>query len=176
MARLPRATGGAGQADILVTPFFHAAQYTVRMNSIECDLPVRPAPAPVLLWTTPATVQCGFPSPAEDLQREPLDIARLLVRQPDATYFVRVRGPSMRDAGIDEGDYVVVDRAAIPRHGSIVLAVVDGEFTIKRLFRRAGRVRLCAANPAYPDIDIKDAQELTIWGVVTWTLRQHASP
>lgn len=125
------------------------------------------------LWSTPATVQCGFPSPAEDHQQERLDVSTLLVRQPDATFFMRVRGPSMRDAGIDDGDFVVVDRSVSPKHGHIVLAVVDGEFTIKRLFSKAGRVKLCAANPTFTDIEIRDEQDLYVWGVVTWTLKNH---
>ena len=95
---------------------------------------------PVHVWTTPATVQCGFPSPAEDHAQKRLDLNELLINQPDATFFMRVRGPSMRDAGIDDGDYVVIDRSIEAKHGQVVLAVVDGEFTIKRLFKRAGRV------------------------------------
>ncbi|HRO20798.1 LexA family protein [Alcaligenes phenolicus] len=133
-----------------------------------------PAPLsqlPVHVWTTPSTVQCGFPSPAEDHAQKRLDLNELLINQPDATFFMRVRGPSMRDAGIDDGDYVVIDRSIEAKHGQVVLAVVDGEFTIKRLFRRAGRVKLQAANPTFSDIEFRDGQELTIWGVVTWTLK-----
>lgn len=133
-----------------------------------------PAPLsqlPVHVWATPSTVQCGFPSPAEDHAQKRLDLNELLVNQPDATFFMRVRGPSMRDAGIDDGDYVVIDRSIEAKHGQVVLAVVDGEFTIKRLFRRAGRVKLQAANPTFSDIEFRDGQELTIWGVVTWTLK-----
>lgn len=133
-----------------------------------------PAPLsqlPVQVWTTPSTVQCGFPSPAEDHAQKRLDLNELLINQPDATFFMRVRGPSMRDAGIDDGDYVVIDRSIEAKHGQVVLAVVDGEFTIKRLFRRAGRVKLQAANPTFSDIEFRDGQELTIWGVVTWTLK-----
>lgn len=139
---------------------------------MEQPIPISPAPAD--LWSIPVTVQCGFPSPADDHQHQRLDVSKLLVQQPDATFFMRVRGPSMRDAGIDEGDYVVVDRSITPKHGHIVLAVIDGEFTVKQLFKRAGRVKLCAANPTFADIEIKEAQELTVWGVVTWTLKNHA--
>ena len=133
--------------------------------------PVPLSQLPVHVWTTPSTVQCGFPSPAEDHAQKRLDLNELLINQPDATFFMRVRGPSMRDAGIDDGDYVVIDRSIEAKHGQVVLAVVDGEFTIKRLFRRAGRVKLQAANPTFSDIEFRDGQELTIWGVVTWTLK-----
>lgn len=126
--------------------------------------PVPLSQLPVHAWTTPSTVQCGFPSPAEDHAQKRLDLNELLINQPDATFF-------MRDAGIDDGDYVVIDRSIEAKHGQIVLAVVDGEFTIKRLFRRAGRVKLQAANPTFSDIEFRDGQELTIWGVVIWTLK-----
>ncbi len=135
------------------------------------NAPVPLSQLPVHVWTTPSTVQCGFPSPAEDHAQKRLDLNELLINQPDATFFMRVRGPSMRDAGIDDGDYVVIDRSIEAKHGQVVLAVVDGEFTIKRLFRRAGRVKLQAANPTFSDIEFRDGQELTIWGVVTWTLK-----
>ncbi|MCK9510747.1 MAG: translesion error-prone DNA polymerase V autoproteolytic subunit [Pigmentiphaga sp.] len=137
------------------------------------DQPVPLSQAPAELLVSLSTVQCGFPSPAEDHQAERLDVSRLLVRNAEATFFCRVRGPSMRDAGIDDGDYVIVDRSVQAQHGLIVLAVIDGEFTIKRLFKRAGRVKLCAANPTFSDIEIRDAQELVVWGVVTWTLKKH---
>lgn len=136
-------------------------------------------PTPLLLSSrlvqfSAGTLQCGFPSPAEDHVEQPLDLSTLLVRQPDATFFMRVRGPSMRDAGIDDGDLVVIDRSVQPRHGHIVVAVVDGEFTIKRLHKKKQVVRLEAANPTFSHIELKDGQELTVWGVVTWTLRNHS--
>ncbi len=86
---------------------------------------------------------------------------------------MRVRGPSMRDAGIEDGDYVIVDRSLEARHGDIVVAVVDSEFTVKTLHRKRGLVRLMAANPTFPNIELRDGQELVIWGVVTWTLKQN---
>lgn len=128
---------------------------------------------PSSVWMSAATVQCGFPSPAEDHAQERLDLNQLLIHQADATFFMRVRGPSMRDAGIDDGDYVVVDRSLTPKHGAIIVAVVDGEFTIKRLYQSKGIVRLHAANPTFPSIELKPDQELIVWGVVTWTLRRH---
>ncbi len=125
------------------------------------------------LWHLTATVQCGFPSPAEDFQQERLNLLDLVVRQADATFFMRVRGASMRDAGIDDGDYVVVDRSVQAQHGHIVLAVLDGEFTIKRLYQRGGRTILQAANSTFPNLELKNDQELRVWGVVTWTLKHH---
>lgn len=126
---------------------------------------------PLALWSPQEAVQCGFPSPAQAEQHKRLDLNDLLVHQPDATYVVRVRGASMRDVGIDDGDHVVVDRSLPPKHGRIVLAVVDGEYTIKRLYQQAGQIKLQAANPQFSDLMFKEGQELVVWGVVTWVLK-----
>ena len=134
-------------------------------------LPVESSPAPC--WFTAATAQCGFPSPADDHTQKRIDLNDILIHQPDATFYMRVRGESMKDAGISDGDHVIVDRSLEARHGDIVMAVIDNEFTIKTLFKKHGMIRLAAANPAFPDIVLRDAQELVIWGVVTWTLKQN---
>lgn len=126
---------------------------------------------PVLLGALDASIQCGFPSPAQAQQHKRLDLNDLLIHQPEASYVVRVRGPSMRDAGIEEGDHVVVDRSLSPKHGRIVLAVVDGDYTIKRLYQQAGEIKLQAANPQFADLVFKEGQELVVWGVVTWVLK-----
>lgn len=137
------------------------------------DYPLRISPFPVPFWFIEATTQCGFPSPAEDHTQKRIDLNDVLIHQPDATFYMRVRGESMRDAGISDGDHVIVDRSLEPRHGDIVMAVVDNEFTIKTLYKRRGTVRLVAANPTFPDIVLRDGQELIIWGVVTWTLKNN---
>ncbi|NHC62167.1 LexA family protein [Paenalcaligenes suwonensis] len=120
---------------------------------------------------TDATVQCGFPLPAQATMHKRLDLNDLLVKHPGTTYCVPVRGESMRDAGINDGDTVLVDTSLIAKHGYIVLAVVDGDYTVKRLYNQNGIIKLEAANPDFPDIEFKDGQELTVWGVVTWTLK-----
>lgn len=149
---------------------------TVKTNeNTPVPWPITPSEMPASVWVGSATIQCGFPSPAEDHAQERLDITQLLIHQPDATFFMRVRGPSMRDIGIEEGDYVVVDRSLTAKHGSIIVAVVDGEFTIKRLYRKKDTVRLLAANPTFPNIELSPGQELIVWGVVTWTLKRHTS-
>lgn len=112
------------------------------------------------------SVRAGFPSPADDFMVERLDIMQLLVKHPQATFFWRVRGDSMRDAGIDDGSIIVVDRAIRPRDGFIVVALVDGECTVKYLYQRGGRIKLRAANPTYPDIIPRDSQTIEVWGVV----------
>lgn len=110
------------------------------------------------------TVRAGFPSPAEDHADASLDIAAHLVRHQAATFFVHARGDSMKGAGILDGDLLVVDRALEPRDGSIVIACVAGEFTVKRYRRNAAGAWLEAANPSYPRIEV--AEDDAIWGVV----------
>ena len=136
-----------------------------------------PLPLPVgsALWVQalPAKVAAGFPSPAEDHQVQRVDLMAQLIRHPQATFLLRVRGDSMRDAGILDGSVVLVDRAITPRSGHIVIAIVDGEFVCKTLSTRAGRMRLKAANPTYPDIVPKEGQTLDVWGVVVATIHQH---
>ncbi|NBT69192.1 MAG: peptidase [Betaproteobacteria bacterium] len=95
-----------------------------------------------------------------------------LIRHPQATFLLRVRGDSMRGVGIFDGDVVLVDRAIRPRSGHVVIAVVDGEFVCKTLAIRADRVRLKAANPTFADIVPKEGQTLEIWGVVTAAIKQ----
>jgi DNA polymerase V len=137
-----------------------------------------PSPQPLSLtslWIqiVQTSVQAGFASPAEDHQVERIDLMRQLVKHPQATFFIRISGDSMRDAGILDGSVVLVDRAIKPAHGQIVLAVIDGDFTCKRLHMRAGRMKLRAENPTYPDIIPKDGQTVEVWGVVVATIHQH---
>lgn len=117
-------------------------------------------------------VCAGFPSPAEDFAVKRIDLTEVLITHPQATFLLRVSGESMRDAGIFDGDMLVVNRAIKPRHGHIVVAVVDGEFTVKYLHQRAGRTKLRAANVTFPDICPKDGQTLEVWGVVTCSIKR----
>jgi len=112
-------------------------------------------------------VSAGFPSPAADYADKRLDINEYLVRNPVSTFFFTVEGDSMQGAEIFDGDILVVDKSIRPRHGQIVVAFVDGERLVKRLYQRGGRVALLAENPSYPPLDIQDGMELLIWGVVT---------
>ena len=123
---------------------------------------------PRLALTLFASPVCaGFPSPADDYVAATLDLNEHLIAHKEATFFLRATGHSMIGAGIHDGDLLVVDRSVTPRHGAVVIAVVDGEFTVKRLDKRAGRIRLLAENPEYAPIEFADGQELQVWGVVT---------
>ncbi|TFD53985.1 translesion error-prone DNA polymerase V autoproteolytic subunit [Cryobacterium frigoriphilum] len=125
----------------------------------------------------PEAVHAGFPSPAGGYYTGPVDLNRHLIQDPTATFIVRVSGDSMTGAGIFDGDEVIVDRSLDARDGSVVIAVVDSELTIKRLRINhnasvPGSIRLVPENPAYPDIVLGEMSELTIWGVVTRCLHR----
>ena len=126
------------------------------------------------------SVVAGFPSPAEQYQETPLDLNELLVKRPAATFFVKVQGESMIGEGIHDGDLLVVDRSLRPASGDVIIACVDGDFTVKTLRMGNGErgmgngreVRLIAANPNYPDIVLKPGQELDYFGKVTACIHQ----
>ncbi len=116
-------------------------------------------------------VPCGFPSPADDYLDRALDFNELLIQNPAATFAVRVEGESMTGAGIYPGDIAIVDRSLTPANGSIVVALIEGEFTIKRYCRVDGGIVLLAENPLYPNIEISEETGLEIWGVIKNTIR-----
>ncbi len=118
---------------------------------------------PVFLGRLPA----GFPSPADDYIEGKLDLNRHLVKHPAATFFVRVSGDSMLEAGIHTGDILVVDRSLEAVDGNVIVAALDGELTVKRLSTRGKNIRLLPANKHYQPIDITEQQSFEIWGVVT---------
>ena len=117
-------------------------------------------------------VQAGFPSPGEELEGSPLDTNQLLVKNPAATFFMRVSGNSMQDGGIYDGDIVVVDKSLEPKNGDIVVAILNDAYTLKRLSLKGRPApRLMPDNPAYTPIDVAAGDELRIWGVVTFVMR-----
>ena len=117
-------------------------------------------------------ISAGFPSPADDYIDRSLDLNELLIKNPAATFFVRVAGESMTGVGIHDGDILVVDRAVEPASGKIVVAAVNGELTVKRLLRNRGSCRLVAENPAYPQMEISAESQFEVWGVVTSVIHQ----
>ena len=134
--------------------------------------PVLLSSAPLLARLLVSRVCAGFPSPAEDLGAQRIDLTQVLVTHPQATFMLRAQGHSMMEAGIFDNDILVVNRAIAPRHRHIVVAVVDGDFTVKRLYQLGGRIKLQAANPTFPDIVPRDGQLLEVWGVVTASIKQ----
>ena len=112
-------------------------------------------------------ISAGFPSPADDYVEDNLDLNQLLIHNKAATFFLRVKGDSMINAGIHDGDIIVVDRSITPTDGAVVVAVVDSELTVKRLKFDRDIPELHAENPKYAPIRFKKGQEMMIWGVVT---------
>jgi len=119
-----------------------------------------------------STVRAGFPSPADDYVEGSLDLNEHLIAHKEATFFIRVKGRSMVEVGINSGDLLVVDRSLDPVNGDIVVAALDGEFTVKRLDLQSGQVRLLPANSLFRPIELSEGQELTIWGVVTSVIHE----
>lgn len=117
-------------------------------------------------------VAAGFPSPADDFIEGQLDLNEYLIRRPLATFYLRVSGESMTGIGIYPGDLLIVDRAEEACHGCVVVAAVDNQLTVKRLYRKGKCIRLQAANPAYEDIELENGSELIVWGVVRAAVHQ----
>jgi DNA polymerase V len=136
---------------------------TTKVETIYTPDPSTSCDRPVFLERVPA----GFPSPAGDYMEGRLDLNQHLIKHPAATFFMRVTGDSMIEAGIHSGDLLIVDRSLEPMDGNVVVAALDGELTVKRLQQRNGNVRLLPANPDYSPLEIHDQQTFEIWGVVT---------
>lgn len=119
-----------------------------------------------------ALLPAGFPSQAEDYVEQQLDLNELIVSSPSSTFFVRVEGDSMKGAYIASGDLLVVDRSIAAKNGDIIVALLQGEFTVKRLEWSQNKVRLLAENPKYPPIDVREESEFQVWGVVTYVIHR----
>jgi DNA polymerase V len=140
--------------------------------------------APCLIVQSPAShrmrlmshrLSAGFPSPAADYAEDGLDLNDYLVRNKPASFMFTVKGDSMMNAGIVEGDKVIVDRSINAKSKDIVVAVVNGEYTIKRLYKTAAKVELRPENPAYQPIVFQEGSELEIWGVVVGVVRRYGN-
>lgn len=118
------------------------------------------------------TIAAGFPSPAEDLVELSLDLNKLMIQHPAATFFVKVEGRSMIEAGIQSGDILVVDRAIEAVEGKIVVAVINGEFTVKRLVKKEGRCFLVPENSKFSPVEITSEMDFKVWGVVTYVIHK----
>ena len=121
-----------------------------------------------------AAVVAGFPSPADDYMHETLDFNRDFIKHPEASFYGEVNGNSMKDAGIFDGDKVIIDRAVEPHHGSIVLAWWNGDFTMKFLdltHKKDGYIELKPANDDFPVFKVEDVDQFRVWGVVVHLIR-----
>jgi len=119
------------------------------------------------------SVSAGFPSPADDNTEENIDFYEHLISNPFSTFFLRVKGDSMINAGIKDKDLIIVDKSLIAKPGNIVIAMIDGEFTIKRLSIKNDELYLKAENHNYPDFSFKDHIDVQIWGVVIYSIHSY---
>ncbi len=117
-----------------------------------------------------SSVSAGFPSPADDYVEDNIDLNEYLIKNPFSTFFLRVKGDSMVDSGIQNDDLIVVDKSLTPKLGSIVIAMIDGEFTVKRLARKNDELYLKSENHDYPDLSFKNHYDIQIWGVVIYSI------
>ncbi len=115
-------------------------------------------------------IVAGFPSPAEDYVDVGIDLNEHLIQHPASTFFLRVKGNSMTNAGIQDGDLLIVDRSLTPQPGCIVVAALDGDFTLKRLVHNKGVLYLEAENPNYQPIDLRHYDDIHIWGVAIYSI------
>ena len=129
---------------------------------------MRQPPPPLVAWH----ISCGFPSPADDYRESELDSNELVIAHPEATFYVRVSGDSIEGAEICEGDVLVVDRALDARENAIIVALVNGEFTIKRLFTIGNTLFLMPENPLYDPLPITEEMEFRVWGIATYVIHK----
>lgn len=117
-------------------------------------------------------VHAGFPSPAEDHIEGRLDLNKLAVTHPDATFFARVEGDSMKDDCIEDGGLLVIDKSLKPEDGNVVVSYLDGEFTLKRIQIKKGKIYLVPANEKYKVLEVSDDTDFRVWGVVRYVLKK----
>lgn len=117
-------------------------------------------------------ISCGFPSPAEDFKQQRISLDRELIKNKEATFFARVSGQSMIDAGLDDNDLLVIDRSIAPEHNKIAVCFIDGEFTVKRLQIEKGVVWLKPENENYKPIEVTPENNFMIWGIVTNVIKR----
>ena len=119
-----------------------------------------------------AGISAGFPSPAGDFKQERISLDKELIKNKEATFFARVSGESMINAGLEDGDLIVIDRSLEPTNNKIAVCFIDGEFTVKRLQVKKNKIWLKPENTNYKAIEVKEDNELRIWGIVTNVIKK----
>jgi len=123
-------------------------------------------------WLAEEGISAGFPSPADDFKETRISLDRELVKNKEATFYARVSGDSMIGAGLDDGDLLIIDRSLNPENGKIAVCLVDGEFTVKRIKKEKKKLYLIPENKKYKPIELKEENELIIWGVVEYVIKK----
>ena len=117
-------------------------------------------------------ISAGFPSPADDYLEAVLDLNELLIKNPSATFYGTAQGDSMRGAGVESGDLLVIDKAVPYRHNALAVCYLDGEFTLKRLQKEGEDLYLMPANPDYPPLKLREGNDFAVWGIVTYIIKK----
>ena len=123
-------------------------------------------------WLIEQGISAGFPSPADDFKEIRISLDRELVKNKESTFYERVSGDSMIEAGLDDGDLIVIDRSLDPENGKIAVCFIDGEFTVKRINKERGKIYLQPENKKYKAIELKENNELIIWGIVEYVIKK----
>ena len=123
-------------------------------------------------WLVGQGVSAGFPSPADDFKEVRISLDKELVKNKDATFYARVSGDSMIEAGLDDGDLIVIDRSLDPENGKIAVCFIDGDFTVKRIKKEKNKLYLIPENKRYKTIEINEGDELIIWGIVEYVIKK----
>ncbi len=119
-----------------------------------------------------SSISAGFPSPADDYIELSIDLNKELITHPSSTFFGRVKGYSMKDAGIEEGDILVIDKSLSPKSGSVAVCFIDGEFTVKRLKNIKNNLYLIPENPEFKPLKITNDNNFQVWGIVTYVIKK----
>ena len=123
-------------------------------------------------WLVEQGISAGFPSPADDFKEVRISLDKELVKNQESTFYARVSGDSMLGAGIDDGDLLVIDKSLSPENGKIAVCFIDGDFTVKRIVKEKDKLYLKAENKKYKSIEIKEGNELIIWGIVEYVIKK----
>ena len=123
-------------------------------------------------WLAEEGISAGFPSPADDFKEIRISLDKELVKNKEATFYARVDGDSMIGAGLEDGDLLVIDRSLNPENGKIAVCLIDGEFTVKRIKKEKNKLYLMPENKKYEPIELKEENELIIWGVVEYVIKK----
>ncbi len=123
-------------------------------------------------WLIEQGISAGFPSPADDFKEIRISLDKELVKNKDATFYARVSGDSMIEAGLDDGDLIIIDRSLNPENSKIAVCFIDGEFTVKRIKKEENKLFLIPQNKKYKPIEIKEGNELIIWGIVEYVIKK----
>ena len=131
-------------------------------NSVELSIPFIENP-----------ISAGFPSPAQDFLETGIDLNKELISHPVSTFFGKVKGDSMKNAGIDDGDLIVIDKSLTPKEGDVAVCFIDGDFTLKFIKKDTNCIWLVPANPNYKSIKVTEENNFVIWGIVTFSIKKH---